>query len=428
MTTLQASLEFILILAGVSTLALASVIGYSHLQSSAKSILSDLNNSPVGFSVNNTLPDFHSTPTLNIYFPLNSSFGVPNKMQIDAYGCDSGLLRFALSSNNILFSRPYGSAAIAGIVSINDSFVPFASGEDAVLLNYTLNCTGGEFVSANEELFTYAATFTTPYSSQQNAYATISQRNESIYYPLQNQGFIVNFTQFNHCTYVNFWDVPYSPTVQCGYNPAAYDYYTFDGGCLAPNYPYLRTYCIVPNEMSYAAYALNTSAPHLRYSFELEIQTPEGTVAASLTNATNSSQLYLGGQVIGTAIISQAYSPPYSQLFTMIADGNDTYLYANATLYAQYLQYKNALYAQLNYYDNQGSAGEIPQSLATYEQSLSTMLRSLQPTTTGGCEAGGSYLICEPFTPFTYQIVINASGIYSQSLYYDGSLIRINGG
>ncbi len=426
---IQTSIEFVILLTCVSTLSLSGILLFKSLETQGSSAVSAIANKTLTAQTRSYVPVSTGSPYLNIYFPENSTLGTPNRMQIDAYGCDSGHAQINISSNSLTFSRTKITANLTGISVENVSFEPLQAGPATGSVTYTMNC-GSTNDSGSYPLWTYA-TYRQQSPGQQDDYAVITARNESLLYRLLNLGGIYNFTTFNHCTFVNFWTVPYSADRQCYYDTGASDYLAFDGSCLAPDYPYSRAYCDVPDLLNYNISQLNSSYS-LDYSFKLTLQTALGLASANLTSASQNSTVYSNGQAIGTASVSESYAPSYLPQQIIVQGPGQAYSYGNATAYSQYEQAYDSLNDLLQFYNNAEISGDsqasIQVSLYAVSTSSSAFLRSLTGITGSSCEVNGGVYRCPSKVPFTYQINVNLPGLEGQneSLNYAGTLVRIN--
>ncbi len=423
---LQTSLEFLIILAIVSALSLSAILLYKNVAAGSKSVLYGINALKINGTLNETvLMNSGEDPRISIYFPINSTLDSKNTMQIDAYGCSNGLALYLLSSNSIAFSNQNMTAAISGISVINETFEPFSEGSDSAILHYAINCTNA-IISGTYSLETYSTSAKpSSGSAPQQYYALISSRNESIIYPINDTENIANMTQFNHCSYVSFFGVTNPVSSQCG-TPNAYDYIMFDEGCLAPEYPYSRAYCIVPSQ---SKYGIISGYGQPKYSFSLSISTNLGVLNSSFFNS-NASDVYLGNEVVGKALITNFYSESSQTPQSIISNGS-TYELANYSAYTQFEQDKNALYSMLAYYNGSAISGDIQsgirQSLFAFSKSARTLIGAFGPESSQErCGLTGAYYTCKANVPFTYNIYVNTTmPLINQTLSYSGSVIRL---
>ncbi len=416
---LQASLEFIMILAVVSVLALSAVVMYRNLAGNGKSLLHGISEMAVN-TPNDTTPPQAERPGFSAYLPLNSLVGSDDLLQIGAFGCSNGSISYSLQSSTIAFSRQNASGMLDGIYTAALQFEPLSQGADTATMLYAIKC-ANDAVNGSLLLTTYAsAQADLPGNHSQQYYAAIYSRNESVYYGINSSEQIDNFSQFNHCTKTDWLGNPLPMTSQCG-TGSAYAWTAFDGSCMSPWWSYQRTYCIVPYPTNYRIAA--GGAAKLEYSFTLDIGTDLGALTANF-NGTNTSDVFLGSSDVGKARITGVYYA-YGIQQAMLSNGS-ALLHANYTLYLSYEQTKSTTLSALSYYNNTGSGPEMEQALYAYGKSVASLEGSVLQSASS-CSARTSGYACEAAVPFQYTINVTAAApLTNQTLSYEGSIIRLS--
>ena len=237
---LQTSLEFVTVLAVVSVLALYAVVAYRGLAVDGKAAVQGIG--PMSINAPNDSFTWNDTqrPAVSAYMPLNSAVSMGGIMQIGAFGCSNGSMSYSLSSGSMVFSPQNYSFSIDGLGMTYVRYVPVLQGLDSAALRYTIDC-GPYKATETRNLTTYAAAPSAGTGNQSQYYAAIYSRNESLEYQTNSSEAIDSFSQFNHCTLVDWWGRTLAIGSQC-HTTDAYEWSAFDGNCGS----YSRTYCIVP--------------------------------------------------------------------------------------------------------------------------------------------------------------------------------------
>ncbi len=420
MLRLQTGLEFMLILSIVSLLGLAALMMYG------RSVVS-IKGGGHAFAMNTSLQSAYAQagnkPEVWVYVPLNSVLYAENRMQVDLAGCLNGSAEIAFSSDSAAFSEPLlRNVSVEGIKAISVGFEPYAEGSDTIAVNYSLRC-GNASAIASERFYTFAAPRGEQTLQSGNAYLERLKEYVEFGKPQDN---ITETKEWVHCTKVNYWTgVPLGIQAQCGTSDA-WDFMTFDAGCLAPYYSYSDTYCVLPIDTGSAYESQGSGAA--RYLIGADIGTASGLLNATL-EYNSSSSAYLNGIRVGNASVS---SLSYS------AQGYPTFLVHNASLGTAdrskldaYLQAHNNLYSILRYYNLTGISGDTASAIGEARSALDMAAEGLISSfsdTSYGCNESAGGIDCPALSPFTYDIAmrVNASyGIGNSTGFYEGSVIRV---
>ncbi len=430
---IQTSIEFLLILSAISILSLGLVSAYkSNMSSDQYALNSVMQNSNTISTFNSSSSGIVQDPGIFVNVPINSTIGMLNTMQVVLYGCINGTGSVRLSSGSVAFSQndiekiPLENLAVSSVV-----FDPTSAGPNQINVSYSITCTNAE-KSGNNTFTTYStvphgSSFGTGNSSASLS-AYISDRNESVSYPISLQGNAENIGQSSHCTSTGFWGNPYPVWIECG-SSNAWDYRIESDVCYWDSYSLTKTYCILPQNSNRDLYGVNTSNYSYHYSFALSIASKYGELASNVANSAN-SELIDGGYQVGSVNIENVSGVADYQMPEFIGNSSDKVI-ANTELYQQYVQARNNMYSMLGYYNNTevdpSTASSIQQAIASYETAASDLVASSGQGLQACSIVAGNY-ICRPSYLFSY--VINAKtnlSLQNQTLYYEGSVINVTG-
>lgn len=279
------------------------------------------------------------------------------------------------------------------------------------------------YASLSGMLDAYSATY--PNTSQQYYSVQISDRQEHLEYALGSPSYLVNLTQFSHCTYLGFFGNPYNITGQCGTADAWY-YFASYGCQIIQN----GAFCIVPHNSGYYLMQTNGNRSY-SYGFALELGTPYGTMQAQLNSSAPEATVLLAGTPVGTAsVVGVTSAEPYESV--QVLGSNATLALANQTAYVDYSQAQNMLYPVLRFYNGTSASSStqasIEQAIASFNASEESLVQSsTQPV---GCSIEGSAYVCTASSPFLYVVNVTLGPDFSgvnETLYYLGSEINIVG-
>lgn len=406
----QTSLEFLVIAGAIGLLVVSSLSEYSRYVSPAKSLL---NVSYANYTQNATITI--QNPHAVISIPLNTTGDGEGLAQIAAYGCSNGTVAVNLNSSSVVFNEPKLSLSFYGAGEWQDGF--YASpGIDQVSASYALRCDDSSY-NWTGDLYTVSSG---QYSGQYSAY--LSNRNESIIYPLENQS-IMALTQSMHCTYRGFNDQPYGN--QCG---TSWTYMIWSADCYQRGSPTANV-CVNPSDNGYS---LLIPSPYTQaYSYSINLSVLYGSqMQAHLSSKMHDAPLLLGGKQVGNASIINVSSAQATPLTAAISyDGQIQYVnYTDLTTYDQAL---DNMVSTLDYYNNtevtSDIQAEINQTIYAYQSAASTLISSISGSEQG-CTVVNSSLVCAAQYPFYYLINVTAPGAYLHSntvISYQGSAIRL---
>jgi hypothetical protein len=271
-----------------------------------------------------------------------------------------------------------------------------------------------------------AANQSTSYSELQQPLfsAEILRRRERISYPLSAPVYLINLREFSHCTNFGFLGGAMDVEGQCG-TYDAWDYRADYGRC-----PSTAAYCFFKSNTTSFVSSVGGNRTYV-YNFSLAISSPSGMLLANISSDDNESVILASNRAVGYAHVLTVSSSDPAQYRMLISDGNSSYQ-PNQTAYWQYLQWKNAAFSILHYYNSTGVDGDtqamIKQTVASF-----IIASNILSNFTGGmmlpCNLTKQEYTCNAEQPFSYVIDANISSAYlavNQTLYYMGSVIKLH--
>ncbi len=421
---IQSSLEFLLLLSAIAALSAGTIAFFGKGIAANKEAVAAFSSMPVNLSVLNASNP--NDPKISIYVPLNSTLLSKNTIQIDAYGCSSGLAKITLNSSGVDFSRPNATVKLEGLEMLSLGFEPISQGADRISIGYNVSCPNAS-LSSTEIFNTYAAPAQAGGTGGQ-AFAYIKRLNESVIYQASTSP-VSTISTWSLCTIKNIWTgAIYTEPGQCG-TANSWDYMVFNGGCLSPYWSYSQTYCMAPESTAYSITAPDQYNYTERYSISLSVYTSAGVIHANLSSGGNRSIAVMNGIPIGNATvaeISQSGYPPGPEVVGV--NGSWT---ANQTWYSAYEQAKNAAYSALGFYNASSVSGatqsSIEEAVASFNGAESRLVNSLAPAKEQECSIIGDSFACAAAYPFSYVIDLDIRnvGIGNSSIPYQGSMIDI---
>ncbi|MEM4064070.1 MAG: hypothetical protein QXR16_01210 [Candidatus Micrarchaeaceae archaeon] len=417
---LQTSLEFLLILGAIGTLAVSAIALYSNKVHYAQKLFGSAlsGNSPLNFSV----PAMHSTGVyVTLYMPLNTTLYQQSQLYVAVYGCANGSAEFHLASNSLAFASSNLYDAFNGIGMLSTEFEPIKPGTDTASINYSVSC--GSYTEANAARL---STFSTESTQNSQISARISNRRERIIYPFEDKMSMFALSEWSHCTYTDFWGNPLPTSIQCGAN--AWDYRIFSDYCYTRDSVQTVTFCIAPYPTGINLSTAGVSEEKYAYSFTLYLYAFDNLLLANLSNASRTSNVLLGKSTVGNATILNVSGNSAFSSVEVLSKGNYSWV-ANASAYEWYTQAKNNLYSTLSYYNNSGvsqsTQAQIQQIISAYSEAYSNLVKS-EPYNLTGCSFSGYQMSCNAIEPFSYYINANIQGLAANSTTsYMGSIVTI---
>ncbi len=253
--------------------------------------------------------------------------------------------------------------------------------------------------------------------------AVISNRSEKLAYNLSSPSYVVNLSEFSHCTYFGWFGHPYPVSGQC-FTSNAWDYLA-DANCATTS-----AYCIIPKNTTYSVQATLAQRSYL-YSFRLSISSPQGTMISEI-NGSGAFPVLLSNNTVGYASVANvASAEPVQAIQLMNSSGN--YANLNQTLYQQYSQLKNYAYAMLRSFNGTGVDQGTQAVIQSSVNSLILASKGLTSakSSSSSCQVSLGRYACFAAFPFFYVINVSLSsglGEANQTLYYLGSVVSIRGG
>ncbi|MEM3781843.1 MAG: hypothetical protein QXT43_02695 [Candidatus Micrarchaeaceae archaeon] len=415
---IQTSLEFIALLAAVSSVALFAIGAY------ARTIMPQYKQISGSFSnvSSSTAPVYlPEKPGFTAQLPYSTELYKTSYVGAIFYNCSNGTANLSAYSSSLFFPVKKAELALKGLGTDSLPFVPTRTGNNSAELYYEIKCNGVGYSGA-ENLSTYTSAVSN--SSEQSLYfAEIADRNERVNYSLGSESPIIYTTESTQCTKTDWNYNPLPIQYQCG-TTSAWEYRTFSIYCYYNvGGTTTTTTCIYPHNTQYSTSSIGNAT--YSYSFLLKIRTPLGIAESNLSNAQQYSAIKLGNETIGSASV-ESVSYFGSGLSGGVLINGSVFSLANASAYAAYVQASDNLYSVLDYYNKTlDYSQQIYQAIYAYNVSSESLIGSRSQGSE--CLFNKGHMSCVPSQPFDYVIAahINASGMGNETLQYAGSVINI---
>lgn len=423
----QGSIEFILLLVGVTAFSVLVVSIYLRFTSSEAGVFAALSSPAAADAGTGSAA---GRPYLSLYMPSESYVGQLAHAYLVAYlpdGYNVSNVSIGESGLNVL-PLSYLSEASPVIASI--PILPSRGGINSMTVSLRISNS-----SSAAELESIGTTFTSNLSGPayqpprvQSAYAYIDRENESLVYGLSRPQNTSVVLAGSSCTRRDARGTLYGIREQCG--DASWQVRAYDGYCYTM-YGATRTYCYYSRPSGKSTQMIDY-AYEPSYNISVKTSVLNYSMVASLSSSRTASQLLLGNTVAGTAEVSGnviAYGTNPSQDFIAIGASNGLLL-ANMSYYSALQQYLGNLAGILSFYNNTEIEGpqlsSINASLYTYDSYVNS---SDYPEAASPCYLGASgSLVCPPLQEFIYPNITEQLGLgfsINTSVYADGSRITI---
>jgi hypothetical protein len=290
------------------------------------------------------------------------------------------------------------------------------------------------YANASSNADTYAAqpSASPVYQWNPEFSASLSSRNESVYYSIGPPKPVYTVSMWSHCSWETWWtDVQESITTQCG--DANWYFWEFDPNCYWNHDIYFATYCVRLNPTNTSFSSIQDTQ---QYGYNATLVLYNGTMrlGASLNNLNGTSALTgSDGRVYGSANItgvSGAGPQAYSDYILMNTSGSERIV--NMSYYETYSQYMNGLYSLMNYYNNtQGDSSSAAQEMSYFNSSSMDFINSpaAQEQYCGIMDSGGNVVYsCKPLSGLYYDINVSIDPLVfdsNQTLSVQGSTINL---
>ncbi|MGC8676354.1 MAG: hypothetical protein ACP5T3_02455 [Candidatus Micrarchaeia archaeon] len=416
---IQTSLEFLVLLSVVASLALVAISAY------VKNIMPQYRMFGA-FAANSSVVEVNSSksvsesPSAVVLMPPNTTISKASYLNVVFYNCSDGSANMSVNSASLFFQKASASERVEGIATESLPFVPTKEGIDAASIYYSLSC-GNRTLSSNQTVYTFASGAASNYSALYSM--SISNRSEHVDYPLQQTSPIIYTTQSTSCTRTNFWYQPLPIQYQCG-TADAWEYRVFSIYCYYNvGGTTTTTTCIYPHDTQYNTSSLGNAT--YAYAFTLSISSPLGALSARMSSSRQKNPLMLGNRQVGYAEVENVSYIGKLLEGGVLSNASEMYV-ANASAYDAYLQAKENLYSVLNYYNTTLSySQQIYQALYEYNSSAQALIAGMKAA---HAVAIANAIISDPEYPFDYVInayVENVTGLGNETMQYMGSVVNL---
>ncbi|MEM0201607.1 MAG: hypothetical protein QXR73_00305, partial [Candidatus Micrarchaeaceae archaeon] len=297
---LQSSIEFIVILAAVSGMAVIGVSYYSNIRSIFTNAISSANQSSIRLGGANSLNTGNDIISAYIFAPtlelgkisqatLFVSTSMPSNITINALGSGVRISPTALANK----TGSFGSAYLFYLT-------PLSTGMDNITMQITAENDSRMYLkNISFELPAYE-----PYaydkksnSSSAISFVYLKPKSEYILYYPGNSENLYNITESSHCSYLNFMGGQMSIQSQCG--NASWYFWSFSANCYYGNAQVpTMTYCIYKHYSGYNASPISTNASYL-YNISLGLGYDGLNLSANTNQSEIKAKLFSGNSTYG---------------------------------------------------------------------------------------------------------------------------------
>ena len=380
----QSSIEFIILLAAVSSFAV-SVLGiYLHATHSQTSAYTELLNATATEIRNQTgyIAANGSDNVLEyIYAPEEVYVNHSSLVQVVVYASNATMDNISISADHMeAIPSKFYNTPIAQVQIFSFTVIPESVGR----LNITINS-----AVQTESGVSHMIKNVTTYSVLQSGLAltpngtspplfvpTLTENHARVLSNISPQGNITYLSEWSHCGYIGFWGHELSMQAECGGNAKWY-YYMFSGPCYYDDGVVWATTCVYENTMNSTLYSIGVQN---RYVYNdtllLSNASESGTLYSSISSSENVSLLRESGNNTSAGNVTvggqvTAYTPTQDYSYYVLRR-SENFTIINSSAASQYTQLLNNLNDVLGYYNG----SEIGDSeLATIQQTISSYNR-----------------------------------------------------
>ncbi len=423
---LQASIEFMLLIAAVAGISLTMLAIYGHMVHIQENALASVANSSYAAQANFSASQspHYSGPYTEV--PAVTYVNRSNVVLV-AFSGTAVTMRYinVSSSGAVIEPRSYANTSMDGLAVFSFTFIPKAPGAYTIGIDYAVAPGDPQLASTD----TYAVYQTANSTAQTGQYsAAIDALKELLLFNLSNASPTYTVTESSHCSYLNWWGQQLSISQQCG--GAKWYYWTFSDSCYYSANPVMTsTTCVYlnPTNVSIAGLA---PAPSKDFNITLLLYNSSIELHANLSSSASASGIYSqSGMQYGNATVSGgiSYTGPSPQGYEVRTyDGNDALL--NQTAYYPYQQAYDSLLSTMAYYNNTsvGYSTPMQEAISAYN-AASQAIASAHSAYMQGCnftKTGNAYA-CTPYAPFQFSNITLRMRAENQTLLVQGSTINV---
>ena len=380
----QSSIEFIILLAAVSSFAV-SVLGiYLHVTHSQTSAYTELLNA-TATEIKNQTGYIAASPSDNVleyvYAPEEVYVNHSSTVQVVVYASNATMDNITMGADH-MYAIPskFYNTSIAQVQIFSFTVIPEAVGR----LNITIDSVVQTMSGVNHILkntTTYSVlqpgSALTPNSTSAPLFVpTLTENYGSVLSNISPQSNITYLSEWSHCGYIGFWGHELSMQAECGSNAKWY-YYMFSDPCYYDDGVVWATTCVYENTMNSTLYSIGVQNRYIYNDTLLLSNASESkTLYSSINSLTNTSILRESGSnaSVGNVTVGgqvTAYVPTQDYSYYVLRR-SENFTIINSSTASQYTQLLNSLNDVLGYYNG----SEIGDSeLATIQQTISSYNR-----------------------------------------------------
>lgn len=437
---LQTSIEFILVLSAIALFSIFVIAQYMHIQTTQKAAYGILGNqSSYSWPGSNVLLSAQNSISV---VPIVSNLSYVNRSNslqvIVTYPKSYNLIKINVSStpNVTVFPQVLNNLSYSQFQVLTFSFFPNEEG----VLKFQVQAI---LKSANNATPIIASAYT--YAIQQNStrnssgnngfVAFLTNRNESVLYPLSKQNGVTTINSWSHCAYHDFWGNRESEPLQCGMG--TWGFVASDGSC---NVFWAagrdRYYCFsqVSSGDKTAKLEPQTS---FTYNAVLNLRNSTLSLMSDLTSASENSILVDNtGKLQGITEVNGVYTAeilPSPYVSYAILNNTQKLSPINYSYYDNYSSARSSLLNTLLVYNGTWVGGDVlnyVQKTVLQTNVYENILLAAPPAETNCAfypASDPSFYSCKSVLPFSYNITVSIDNLskLNQTLQYQGSLIEI---
>ncbi|MGC8495790.1 MAG: hypothetical protein ACP5MX_01095 [Candidatus Micrarchaeia archaeon] len=423
----QTSIEFIILLAAVSSLSVFLIGLYGNVFSAERSSFSIVSNAFANSTQNMTnvqygaVQGFH----MSIFVPNSMYVGEQYTVQLAIYVPPNSSIQYIHVNASNAYVNPSSRANISsGFTVLSFSVLPLNPGlvvvnATALLGNSTRSVAGISYASIAQQS---ASNSTMPYFS-------ISRNLESVAYNTSMPSHIYTLGLWSHCSYVSFWGSELSIGQECGAGASWYFwvgswYCTWAPGSQSDT----MTYCVY-KQQSNASVQEILQKPHYIFSINVSVTYNNYNLNSELSSSVPEAPLLLKGMKAGNVLVSDVSGSanPISQ-YLVLDKPSGNYL-ENASTYSIMQVTRQNLYNELSYYNgtsiSTSTLTRIEQGINSLNMIAGSIINGNESSS--ACSVSSNSVLCNPIPYLYYTIAANSSlvpGKFTED--YEGSILNIN--
>lgn len=388
---IQTSMEFIILLVGISAFSIAAIGMYLHFSHSQDSVYYNLLNSTSNISANTA---YSSSPPsepfyVSVYSPSVAYVNTSSSIDVVLYTSNATLDYLDMNSPTLEHTpTSYSGIALNQASVFSFSIVPEHAGYSNVSISIEATGPGGVY-HYNKSLQIYSVYAASSGSGIQPnntnllpvLSASLYPHSEAVLSSIDSGAGLYQLTEWSHCSYTGFWHHELSIQTECG--NAKWYFWIFSSYCYYNSGSSTVTYCVYENPTGASLDSIGTQSTY-QYNLTLSLSNSSKNIylVSSISNSGNTSPILsaINGTRVGNATVSgqiSGYASPQDYSYYLL-NKSSNYTVVNSSAYSQYMQAYDNLNYVLDYYNDSGIGGSelstIQQTISSYNKESSAML------------------------------------------------------